>query len=230
MFSIGTKLDQLKKVVYITAILLGLWLTLILVISGYISNGSLHLPSIQQVVFKFPLAVTITFFSWIAIIKWLWKYPPFTWSFVLGIPVLEGTWTGHLESDWTPDASVASKPKLIPIVFCVQQTALDLTFSCFTEHQRSSSHVVGLIGKDAAESLHMTYTYTLAKEFQPGLGIQHGAGYGEIVSTNPREFRGQYWTSTGTKGRIILERRTDKKTVSYIATSKQFPLTGWRRF
>lgn len=230
MLSIGSKLEQFKKFIYVTAALLALWLFLIWFLNTFSFTESISFPDLGEVSAKLPLAVTCTIFTWIAIIKWLWKWWPFTYPFALGIPVLEGTWTGYLESDWTPATGATTQPKLIPIVFSIRQTALELTLVCFTKHQTSTSETVNLIGKESTAALHMTYIYTLAKAFQPGLSVQQGAGYGEILQTNPREFRGNYWTSTGTRGRIILVRRSNKLTTEYEAAIREYPLSGWKKF
>ncbi|OFA04536.1 hypothetical protein [Duganella sp. HH101] len=230
MLTTTTKLEQQKKSLYISAVLIALSLTLILFLSHVFSRGEWHLASISEVLQKLPTAVTLTFFAWVAINKWLWKYKPFSSSLALGIPILEGTWTGHLESDWSPGKVPSASPQLFPIVFCIRQTALALTVTSFTKDRTGRSNAAELIGNESAATLHMAYMYTLADSFSPGLGAQHGAGYVEITSANPRELRGTYWTSTKTHGRIILVHRTKKCFDSYTSAIASFPVAQWKKF
>jgi hypothetical protein len=90
MLSIGTNADHLKKFIYVTVALFLICLFLIWAAAGFANSSDM--------VGHIPLAVSGTLLAILGIIKWGWKLGPFPW--ILGIPVLEGTWTGHLESDW----------------------------------------------------------------------------------------------------------------------------------
>lgn len=225
MFSVGTKHDQLKKFISITVILTVLCLLLTAVGKNLFAGRGFQAPTMEQAASNLSLAMTGAFFGWLAIIKWAWAWPPFSW--LLGVPVLKGTWTGHLESDW--QAAGNANPS-IPIAFSIRQTLLSLTVTSFTGDREGISYVADLIGNEAAGTLRLAYIYSLREEFRAGEGTQQGAAEGRVTGAASKEFRGEYWTNTKTRGRLILTRRSAQCTASFDEVHAKWPKAGWRKF
>lgn len=218
MLSIGTNADHLKKFIYVTVALFLICLFLIWAAAGFANSSDM--------VGHIPLAVSGTLLAILGIIKWGWKLGPFPW--ILGIPVLEGTWTGHLESDWEHGRSNIQQQ--IPIVFSIRQDLLSLTILSFTRDRHGVSYSAQLVCNDAAKLRRLVYMYSLKEAFRAGEGTQQGAAEIQISGKKKLEMRGEYWTNTKTGGRLILSRCSPVTTDSFEEANEKWPLTNWKNF
>lgn len=219
MTSLGLSGDGLKKFVYVTAVLFAIFLALL---SGVMDGFIIGLHTIARV----PSAIALTIAAWAAIIEWGWKSRPFIW--VLRVPVLAGTWTGHLESDWLRGAGDPSRQ--IPIVFVIRQNLLSITVVSFTKDRHGVSYVAQLLKNEAANLTRLVYVYSLREEFRAGEGMQQGAAEVQVIGSQARELRGEYWTNTETRGRLILSRRSSKEVSSFNEASSKWPHDQWQAF
>lgn len=219
MSNLGPKAEELKKFVYITAILLALWFLLLVGLLDRFNVG-------WHTFGRLPPAVTATVLSWIAIVKWGWKRWPF--KILLRVPLLGGTWIGHLESDWVRGAT--DPRRQIPIVFVIQQDLLSLTLVSFTEDREGRSYVAQLAIDDAAKTFKLIYIYSLRDEFRAGEGVQQGAAEVQVTGPKGFELRGEYWTNTKTRGRLILSHRSSYAVSSFREAKAKFHDQLWRRF
>jgi hypothetical protein len=219
MSSLGLSADGLKKFVYVTALLLVFFLALLSAVMDGFEIG-------WHTVGRLPGAIVLTVVAWAAIVEWGWKLWPFTW--LLRVPNLSGTWTGHLESDWV--RGTGNPQRQIPIVFVIRQNLLSLTVLSFTEDRHGVSYVAQLLKNDSANSVKLAYVYSLREEFRAGEGVQQGAAEVMVVGRPGEELRGEYWTNTKTRGRLILTRRSPEGISSFKDAKSKWNRTPWRDF
>ena len=184
--------EEFKKFIYLTAILFTAFMLLLVSVMDRFEIG-------WQTLGRLPAAITATVFSWAAIVKWGWKRWPFT--LFLRVPILEGTWTGHLEPDWVRGAD--NPQREIPIVFVIRQNLLSLTVLSFTEDRHGISYVAQLLKNETTNTVKLVYVYSLREEFRAGEGVQQGAAEVRVIGQQGDELRGEYWTNTKTRGRLI---------------------------
>ena len=219
MSSIGLNTEELKKFTYLTAMLFALFLVLLV---GAIDRFEIGWYTLSRLLG----AVALTVASWAAIVKWGWKRWPFT--LLLRVPILEGTWTGHLESDWVRGAD--NPQRQIPIVFVIRQNLLSLTVLSFTEDRHGISYVAQLLKNETANTIKLAYIYSLREEFRAGEGVQQGAAEVRVVGQRAHELRGEYWTNTKTRGRLILAHRSPQEVRSFQEARSRWSRTEWRDF
>lgn len=210
---------EINKFIYLTAILFTIFMFLLI---GAIDRFEID----WQTLGRLPAAITATAFSWAAIVKWGWKRRPFT--LLLRVPILEGTWTGHLESDWVRGAD--NPQQEIPIVFVIRQNLLSLTVLSFTEDRHGISYVAQLLKNEAANTVKLAYVYSLREEFRAGEGVQQGTAEVRVIGRQGNELRGEYWTNTKTRGRLILTRRSSQEVDSFQEAKSKWNRTPWRTF
>lgn len=220
MPKLSVKAVELKGFVYITAVVFALFMVVQVAILdrfavGWKSTG------------RIPVAITLTTFSWIGIVRWAWKIWPF--RLFLGVPVLEGSWTGHLQSDWTRDMKGAEQSP-IPIVFAIRQDLLTLTVLSFTENRHGISHVAQVLANDAADMVKLVYLYSLCEEFRAGGGTQQGAAEVRLVGKKADELRGEYWTNMKTRGRVIVRRQSRHAVASFQEATSNWSKVSWTSF
>ncbi len=208
-----------KKFIYVTAVLLILFLGLLI--------GALdHFDISQHTIMRLPTAITATIMSWAAIIKWLWNKWPF--SALLNITDLQGTWVGHIQSNWF--RGIVDCKREIPIVFVIKQDLMAITVISFTEDRHGVSYVAQITKSDAANAGKLIYLYSLREEFRAGEGTQQGAAELRIVGKSDNELRGEYWTNTQTRGRIILRHRSSKEVESFRDAKSKWKPSSWLTF
>jgi hypothetical protein len=184
MSNLGPKAEELKKFVYITAILLALWFLLLVGLLDRFNVG-------WHAFGRLPPAVTA-------------------------------------ESDWVRGAT--DPRRQIPIVFVIQQDLLSLTLVSFTEDREGRSYVAQLAIDDAAKTFKLIYIYSLRDEFRAGEGVQQGAAEVQVTGPKGFELRGEYWTNTKTRGRLILSHRSSYAVSSFREAKAKFHDQLWRRF
>jgi hypothetical protein len=153
---------------------------------------------------RIPLSVTVTFLFWLFFFRWGWKWPGL--RLIFNRPRIEGTWLGHLQSNWQDDVTIPDPRLLLPIVFVVRQTFSTLVIQSFTRRQEGLSDTASLVVRPESETMYVAYTYALRREFVAGAGPQHGAAVLRLYGAE--EMKGQYWTNTPTSGRVIVRRKT----------------------
>jgi hypothetical protein len=151
---------------------------------------------------RIPPSIVVTSFFWVFFFRWGWKWPGL--RLIFNRPRIEGTWVGHLQSNWQYDGSSLDPALLLPIVFVVRQTFSTLLIQSFTPKQEGLSDTASLVVRPEINTMYVAYTYALRREFVAGAGAQHGAAMLRLYSSE--EMKGQYWTNTQTSGRVILKR------------------------
>lgn len=209
---------EIKRFVFATTVLVALILLALVWIVDSMIFG-------LETLSRLPLAATITAVLWGVYFRWGWKWWPFAYLFKR--PRIDGTWVGHLESDWVKNGTNATS--LIPIAFVINQTFFSLTLRSFTGAREGISDVASLVVKPEAEIVYVSYIYGLRQEFVAGAGEQQGAGELRLVDKS-MELKGQYWTNTKTSGRVRVQRKTRKRFSSFGEVEKVYPVSSWPKF
>jgi SMODS-associating 2TM, beta-strand rich effector domain len=172
-------------------------------------------------------AVSATVVFWLVFAKCGWKLWPFSLLFTR--PNIGGTWIGHLESDW--QRGVQQPGVVIPIAFAIRQTFFSLLIYSLTKDRAGLSDVANLVVKEESGVTYLSYVYSLRDEFRAGMGTQQGAAELRLIGGGASpELRGEYWTNTKTRGRLILRRSSDDLVGSFDDARQRWPLAQWPMF
>jgi hypothetical protein len=219
VLTIGSHADDVRKFVAITV---GIFLIILVLLVGTIDKFTIGWYTLGRVW----LAISMTAFSWLVIAHRLWKIWPF--RMFLRVPVLQGTWTGNLQSNWS--ASPNGQTPLIPILFVIRQDLLSLTVLSFTKSRHGISQVARIIRNHETNTTKLAYIYSLCEEFRAGDGMQQGAAEVRAVGKRDVELRGEYWTNMNTRGRLILTRRSQQEVNSFDEAVSAYGSTPWKTF
>jgi hypothetical protein len=208
----------LKRFVTVTV---ALCLAVLLAVVWFFDSMTINLHTIGRI----PTAITVTTAFWIFYFKWGWKWWPL--SMLFPKPRVDGTWVGHLESDWRRGQETAST--VVPIVFVVRQTFSTVVIRSFTHDREGLSDTANIIVKPDSAIVILSYMYGLREEFSAGAGTQQGAA--ELrLHNHCSELRGEYWTNTKTRGRLLVQHRSRKLAVSFGDAAAKWPVAEWPRF
>ena len=211
--------DELKTFVYLTVLVTVGTLALLVWFLDDMRVG-------PQTLGRVPTAVTANAFFWLLFAKWGWKWWPL--NLIFKRPYVGGTWIGHLESDWQRGAS--NPASVLPIVFVVKQTLFSLLIQSFTNDREGISDVAKVVVKEEVGVTYLSYVYSLREEFRAGLGNQQGAAELRLIERRSTELRGEYWTNTNTRGRLLLRRCSTNPVHSFTDASEKWPIEQWPRF
>lgn len=132
-----------------------------------------------------------------------WRLP---WMSKLhGVPNLNGTWTGHVDSTWVDPKNGKALTSILGVVV-VRQTYTSLYVRMFTAEQSSMSVAAGL-EPEADGRVVMNYLY----RSEPQLSIRdrsqiHYGGVRLALGGEADELDGSYWTDRNSKGELKLRR------------------------
>ncbi len=171
-------------------------------------------------------AVSATMVFWLLFAKWGWKRWPF--SLLFSRPNVGGTWIGHLESDWR--RGVDNPGVAIPIAFAIRQTFFSLVIHSLTKDREGLSDVAKIVVKEEPDVTYLSYVYSLREEFRAGLGGQQGAAELRLIGGANQELRGEYWTNTKTRGRLLVKHCSKQLVDSFGDAREKWPLAQWPRF
>lgn len=158
------------------------------------------------------------------IVKYAWRLK---WvATFLGVPVMRGTWTGHLESDWPPGEGSTT---VRPIVLVIRQTLISISVTSLTQTMKGVSVSADVHFDEDSDSVEITYVYSLAKQFQAGAGFQQGAAELTLVSGAPNQLSGAYWTDSKTGGRLLVAFQTGDVLSSFVDVEKRWSQATWVR-
>jgi hypothetical protein len=210
--------NDLKKFVYLTVLVTVATLTLLV---WWLDGMQLGPKTLERV----PTAVSANVFFWLFFMKWGWKWWPLNYLFKR--PYLGGTWVGYLESDW--QRGVNNPAGSIPISFSIQQTLFTLVIRSFTNDREGISDIAQVVVKEEIGVTYLSYVYSLREEFRAGL-YQQGAAELHVIGGGKSQLRGEYWTNTNTRGRLILGKCCNKPLHSFGEVRERWPIEDWPRF
>jgi hypothetical protein len=211
--------DDLERFVQVTAgVTVGVLALLVWALDGMRLGA--------QTIDRVPTAVSATLVFWLVFAKWGWKWWPLSLLFTR--PNVGGTWIGHLESDWR--RGVDNPGSAIPIAFAIKQTFFTLVVHSLTKDREGLSDVASVVVKEEAGLTYLSYVYSLREEFRAGMGNQQGAAELRLVGGVNQELRGEYWTNTKTRGRLLLRRCSDTLVDSFSDARERWPIAQWPKF
>lgn len=211
--------DDLQKFVQITA---GITVGVLALLVWALDDMRIGVHTIDRV----STAAGVALAFWLFFARWGWKWWPLSLLFTR--PDLGGTWIGHLESDWQRGANNPSS--VIPIVFAIKQSFFSLIIRSLTKDREGLSDVAKIVVKEDPDVTYLSYVYSLREEFSAGLGNQQGAAELRLIRGTEQELRGEYWTNTQTRGRLLLKRCSDKSVDSFGDARGKWPIEKWPKF
>ena len=105
-----------------------------------------------------PKVVTVDLFLLAVFSKWGWKLTLFQ-GLLVPVPDLNGTWMGHIYSDWV-NPETGEKPQPIPVMLTVKQSFLNISCLMHTGEMISSSYSEGFAINSDRQLKQLAYSYT----------------------------------------------------------------------
>lgn len=189
----------IKGIIYAAAIV---WTSIL-----FFEKETLHLSLLK------PLFLVVTIVLWLALAfdVWLWKLS-FLHDWLVKRPVIEGTWTAIIQTNWVDPRTGNVKPP-IEAFMVVRQTFSMLYMRLLTPESISS-----LIGTEIVCSPDGIYCVSGVYRNEPKLDFREDSPihYGAVwlqISDDDRDktIAGHYWTDRNTAGSLELKSRVDKK-------------------
>lgn len=211
---------DLKNVVYVTAILFCFYLFSLV---WFLDDLEFGLPTFSRA----GAAITATLLTWTLIAKRLWKWPLIQWA--LGVPNLEGTWAGHLESGWSPGGSPGGT--VVPIAFVVRQTLFRVVVTSYTETRKGYSIAASLVVDGDHDNTRLVYVYRLEEAFAGASAAQKGAADLDCdLRDGGGAISGNYWTDDNKAGKIILNKLSDNLVKDFNSAASIKAPRQWVKF
>ncbi|WP_044412214.1 Cap15 family cyclic dinucleotide receptor domain-containing protein [Thiomicrospira microaerophila] len=155
-----------------------------------------------------PKVVSIDLLVIFIFVKWGWKLKIFR-GWLVPFPNLNGSWVGHIYSDWrNPKTGLATPP--IPVLLTIKQSFFQISCVMHTEEMNSYSYTEGFLINTDRQEKNLAYSYSS----KPRLNLSNrssphdGTAVFKIIETPEKKLVGRYWTERETKGEIIFEYRT----------------------
>lgn len=145
----------------------------------------------------------------IAFELWLWKLP-FLHGWLVKRPVIDGTWSVELLSNWKDETGNTISP--IEGYVVIRQTLLNLSLRLMTKE--SSSHLVGTEIVCSADGLYcVSGVYRNEPRYQDRghSQIHFGAVWLRVIESPTQMLEGHYWTDRNTAGEMQLSKRQKQK-------------------
>ena len=151
-----------------------------------------------------PKVVTVDLFLLAVFSKWGWKLTLFQ-GWLVPFPDLNGTWMGHIYSDWV-NPETGEKPQPIPVMLTVKQSFLNISCLMHTGEMISSSYSEGFAINSDRQLKQLAYSYTS----RPRIALSErstphdGTAVFQIIEKPQKKLVGRYWTERLTKGEVKL--------------------------
>ncbi len=146
--------------------------------------------------------------------NWLWAKRPFL--FLMGQPLLKGTWYGELTS-YRRDDAAPSDPVTKPVVLVIGQTLTTLHLTLMTGESKSRSGAAHILKKHTNDYVvQYQYQNEPRMEFRDrGSTIHSGGSTIEVSGLRPTCMEGEYWTARDTRGTYTLRKISAKQVDSF---------------
>jgi len=156
-----------------------------------------------------PKVVSVDLLLIALFVKWGWKLKLFR-GWLVPFPNLNGTWTGHIYSNWVDEAT-GQKIAPIPAMLTIKQNFFTASYVVRTSEMQSDSYVEGFIINEERQQKELSYSYTC----KPRVSLAHrsnphdGACVLSIIEKPKRRLKGRYWTERPTTGEMIFDFHSD---------------------
>lgn len=190
---------KIKNYIYLLVIVSAFaWVSLAL-------KENLDLTKLEDFFSLIPQVVTIDMLFIVIFIKWGWKLK-FLRGWLVPYPNLNGSWIGHIYSDWkNPETGEGVDP--IPVMLTIYQTFTHINCTMHTTEMKSYSISEGFNIDIEKQLKQLSYIYTSKpRTVLSERSNQHdGAMVFDILEKGDRKLKGHYWTDRKSKGEIILK-------------------------
>ena len=151
-----------------------------------------------------PSVVTVEFILWLIFASWAWK-SHFFQGWLIKVPVLEGKWSGTLQTTWQASNNTTAGPIQVELV--VKQSFLRTSCTMRTSEMTSQSFAVEFLEDPDSGIKKLIYTYgsVTKASVRKKSPIHYGTAVLELIDTPSRMLRGKYWTDRRTTGDIDLK-------------------------
>lgn len=175
----------------------------------FFGDSTLNLADFRTAFSKLPQAIGIYSVLFFVFTKWAWRWRIFR-NWLVKVPNIEGTWTGHLLSSWINPETKATLPP-IPASLVIKQGFYKISCRLFTKESQSFSVSADVtIGPDDALCLSYTYTNKPGVLIRDRSAIHDGAAILQIIQQPTLSLEGDYWTSRKTSGTMKFEFKSNK--------------------
>jgi len=158
----------------------------------------------------FPQVVSIDVLIFAFFVNWGWKCKIFK-SWLVPFPNLNGTWEGHIYSNWV-DPKTKNKIEPTPVVLTIKQSFSKISCIMRTVEMTSFSYAEDFkINKDQ-QIRQLVYSYSSKPKLSISdrSSIHEGTILFDIIGDPASKLKGEYWTSRKTTGEIVLNYREKK--------------------
>ena len=157
-----------------------------------------------------PTVVTVDGIAYLIFAFWLWRLKFFQ-KWLVPFPDLNGTWHGHIQSNWgNPDEDGVLNR--IPVVLTIKQTFDRLSCVMRTSEMESHSYAEGFCidVDDQIRRLCLSYTCKPDVALRERSTPHDGTIIFNIIGDPVSKLEGEYWTQRKTTGNVVLTFRTRK--------------------
>lgn len=157
-----------------------------------------------------PKVVSIDLLVVAVFVKWGWKLRLFR-GWLVPFPDLNGSWVGHIYSDWK-NPETGEKPPPIPVMLTVKQSFFHISCMMRTSEMESSSYSEGFLIDSDRQKKNVAYSYSS----KPRLSLNErsvphdGTAVFNIIESPERKLVGRYWTERLTRGEIVLKYHSEE--------------------
>lgn len=157
-----------------------------------------------------PKVVSIDLLIVAVFVKWGWKLRLFR-GWLVPFPDLNGSWVGHIYSDWK-NPETGEKPPPIPVMLTVKQSFFHISCMMRTSEMESSSYSEGFLIDSDRQKKNVAYSYSS----KPRLSLNErsvphdGTAVFNIIESPERKLVGRYWTERLTRGEIVLKYHSEE--------------------
>ncbi|MBV2159832.1 hypothetical protein [Achromobacter denitrificans] len=157
-----------------------------------------------------PKVVSIDLLVVAVFVKWGWKLRLFR-GWLVPFPDLNGSWVGHIYSDWK-NPETGEKPPPIPVMLTVKQSFFHISCMMRTSEMESSSYSEGFLIDPDRQKKNVAYSYSS----KPRLSLNErsvphdGTAVFNIIESPERKLVGRYWTERLTRGEIVLKYHSEE--------------------
>lgn len=150
-----------------------------------------------------PIVVTVDAVAYVAFARWVWRWT-FLQDWLVPFPDLNGTWQGHIQTDWRNQNGC--KPGPIPVILTIKQTFGRISCVMRTAEMESHSYVEGFSIDTREQIRRLVYSYTS----NPKVGLRarstphDGTILFRIIGNPVNKLEGEYWTQRKTTGTVTL--------------------------
>jgi hypothetical protein len=188
------------------------FLFILLVFSGLVWFGiatasGLNMQSFFDFMRPIPKVVTADLLLVGIFMKWLWRWKRLQ-SWLIPFPDLNGTWQGHIQTNWKDAEGKTSGP--IPTMLSIKQSFGRMSCVMRTGEMESHSYLEGFCIDKDGQIRRLCYSYTSKpKAALRDRSTPHdGTILFNIIGNPVRKLEGEYWTQRQTTGFVTLTFRT----------------------